>query len=212
MIGAYDRLMRVLCVYPSFPKTYWGAELSLALTGKQSMLPPLGLVTVAALLPPSWPVRLADLCVRAVGDRTGGFWRARCGALRAASGARSASRSTPSTWFVSPRRRCCRGCAPASSRRAPPRVRHDREPPCAYRFSATARPCSRPPRGATELARSGSACCQTHAPPVAARYCALFSNRRRGSRPGGWGGAGRGERGEMGRSTGAASVSVNRSP
>ncbi len=56
--------MRVLCVYPSFPNTYWGAEYSLALTGKKSMLPPLGLLTVAALLPPSWPVRLADLNVR----------------------------------------------------------------------------------------------------------------------------------------------------
>ncbi|HEX8951147.1 MAG TPA: radical SAM protein, partial [Polyangia bacterium] len=55
--------MRVLLVYPSFPKTYWGAEHSLALTGKKSMLPPLGLITVAALLPPSWPVRLADLNV-----------------------------------------------------------------------------------------------------------------------------------------------------
>ena len=64
MIGAYDRLMRVLCVYPSFPKTYWGAEFSLALTGKKSMLPPLGLLTVAALLPPNWPVRLADLNLR----------------------------------------------------------------------------------------------------------------------------------------------------
>ncbi|MCU1281987.1 MAG: hypothetical protein JWM53_5533, partial [bacterium] len=30
--------MRVLCVYPSFPKTYWGAEYSLTLTGKRSML------------------------------------------------------------------------------------------------------------------------------------------------------------------------------
>ena len=56
--------MRVLCVYPSFPKTYWGAEYSLALTGKRSMLPPLGLLTVAALLPQTWPVRLADLNVR----------------------------------------------------------------------------------------------------------------------------------------------------
>jgi radical SAM superfamily enzyme YgiQ (UPF0313 family) len=53
--------MRVLCVYPSFPKTYWGAEHSLALTGKKSMLPPLGLITVAALLPRDWPVRLRDL-------------------------------------------------------------------------------------------------------------------------------------------------------
>src|SRR5438552_4784354 len=53
--------MRVLCVYPSFPKTYWGAEYSLELTGKKSILPPLGLLTVAALWPPSWPVRLRDL-------------------------------------------------------------------------------------------------------------------------------------------------------
>jgi len=56
--------MRVLCVYPSFPKTYWGAEYSLALTGRKSMLPPLGLLTVAALLPRHWEVRLADLNVR----------------------------------------------------------------------------------------------------------------------------------------------------
>jgi radical SAM superfamily enzyme YgiQ (UPF0313 family) len=53
--------MRVLLVYPSFPKTYWGAEHSLALTGKRSMLPPLGLITVAALLPRAWELRLADL-------------------------------------------------------------------------------------------------------------------------------------------------------
>jgi radical SAM superfamily enzyme YgiQ (UPF0313 family) len=48
-------------VYPSFPTTYWGAEYSLRLTGRKSMLPPLGLITVAALLPADWPVRLADL-------------------------------------------------------------------------------------------------------------------------------------------------------
>jgi radical SAM superfamily enzyme YgiQ (UPF0313 family) len=56
--------MRVLCVYPSFPKTYWGAEYSLRLIGKKSILPPLGLLTVAALLPPDWQVRLCDLNVR----------------------------------------------------------------------------------------------------------------------------------------------------
>jgi radical SAM superfamily enzyme YgiQ (UPF0313 family) len=61
-------VMRVLCVYPSFPKTYWGAEHSLELTGKKSMLPPLGLITIAALLPSSWPVRLADLNLRPLDD------------------------------------------------------------------------------------------------------------------------------------------------
>jgi radical SAM superfamily enzyme YgiQ (UPF0313 family) len=53
--------MKVLCAYPAFPRTYWGAEYSLPLTGRRSMLPPLGLLTVAALLPAHWEVRLADL-------------------------------------------------------------------------------------------------------------------------------------------------------
>src|SRR5215831_1497846 len=51
----------VLCVYPKFPKTYWGSEYSMPLTGKRALLPPLGLLTVAALLPREWPVRLCDL-------------------------------------------------------------------------------------------------------------------------------------------------------
>lgn len=55
--------MRVLCVYPTFPTTYWGAEYAMPLTGKKSILPPLGLLTVAALLPRQWEVRLRDLNV-----------------------------------------------------------------------------------------------------------------------------------------------------
>jgi radical SAM superfamily enzyme YgiQ (UPF0313 family) len=61
--------MRVLLVYPSFPRTYWGAEHSLALTGKKSMLPPLGLITIAALLPSSWQLRLADLNLGPLDER-----------------------------------------------------------------------------------------------------------------------------------------------
>ena len=56
--------MRVLCVYPLFPKSYWGAEHTRKFTGKRSLLPPLGLLTVAALLPPEVEVRLRDLNVR----------------------------------------------------------------------------------------------------------------------------------------------------
>ena len=58
----------VLCVYPKFPKTYWGSEYSMPLTGKRALLPPLGLLTIAALLPPEWPVRLCDLNVRPLDD------------------------------------------------------------------------------------------------------------------------------------------------
>jgi radical SAM superfamily enzyme YgiQ (UPF0313 family) len=56
--------MRILCLYPEFPRTYWGHESSLRLMGKRALLPPLGLLTVAALLPKHWEVRLCDLNVR----------------------------------------------------------------------------------------------------------------------------------------------------
>jgi radical SAM superfamily enzyme YgiQ (UPF0313 family) len=56
--------MRVLCVWPAFPVTYWGCEYTLRLLGKKAALPPLGLLTVAALLPRDWEVRLCDVNVR----------------------------------------------------------------------------------------------------------------------------------------------------
>ncbi|HJX54671.1 MAG TPA: B12-binding domain-containing radical SAM protein, partial [Polyangia bacterium] len=56
--------MKILCLYPAFPRTYWGHEDSLRLMGKRSLLPPLGLLTVAALLPKDWEVRLCDLNVQ----------------------------------------------------------------------------------------------------------------------------------------------------
>jgi radical SAM superfamily enzyme YgiQ (UPF0313 family) len=55
--------MRVLLVYPEFPTTYWGFQHSLSLIGKRATLPPLGLISVAALLPRSWEVRLVDMNV-----------------------------------------------------------------------------------------------------------------------------------------------------
>lgn len=55
--------MNVLLVHPGFPTTYWGFQYSLPLVGYRSSLPPLGLVTLAALLPPDWQMRLKDLNV-----------------------------------------------------------------------------------------------------------------------------------------------------
>ena len=60
--------MKVLCISPAFPETYWGQEHALRLIGKRSLLPPLGLLTVAALLPSDWVVRLCDMNVRPVDD------------------------------------------------------------------------------------------------------------------------------------------------
>ena len=60
--------MRVLLVHPEFPTTYWGFQHSLPLIGKRATLPPLGLLTLAALLPPSWSLRVADMNVEPLGD------------------------------------------------------------------------------------------------------------------------------------------------
>lgn len=53
--------VRALLVWPEFPLTYWGGQYSLSLVGKRAVMPPLGLLTVAALCPPEWDLRLVDL-------------------------------------------------------------------------------------------------------------------------------------------------------
>ncbi|WP_299492181.1 B12-binding domain-containing radical SAM protein [Acaryochloris sp. IP29b_bin.137] len=52
--------MRALLVYPLFPKSFWSFEKALALVDKKALLPPLGLITVAAILPQEWEFRLID--------------------------------------------------------------------------------------------------------------------------------------------------------
>ena len=58
--------MRTLFVYPQFPKTFWSYEKILELVNRKVLLPPLGLVTVAALLPQEWEMKLVDRNVREV--------------------------------------------------------------------------------------------------------------------------------------------------
>jgi radical SAM superfamily enzyme YgiQ (UPF0313 family) len=60
--------MNVLLVYPRFPVTYWGFQYVLGYLGKQASLPPLGLISVAALLPSRWSLRLVDLNVEPLRD------------------------------------------------------------------------------------------------------------------------------------------------
>lgn len=52
--------MRALLIYPIFPKSFWSFEKALALTNRKALLPPLGLITVAAILPQTWEFRLVD--------------------------------------------------------------------------------------------------------------------------------------------------------
>jgi len=60
--------MRVLLVYPEFPDTYWSFRHALSLEGKGSAFPPLGLLTVSAMLPEAWERRLVDMNVRPLKD------------------------------------------------------------------------------------------------------------------------------------------------
>ena len=46
--------MRVLLVYPEFPDTFWSFKHALKFIRKRASLPPLGLLTVAAMLPRRW--------------------------------------------------------------------------------------------------------------------------------------------------------------
>ena len=58
--------MRTLFLYPEFPKTFWSYEKILELVDRKVLLPPLGMVTVAALLPQHWEMKLVDRNVREV--------------------------------------------------------------------------------------------------------------------------------------------------
>jgi len=52
--------LNALLIYPRFPETYWSFKHALSFQGKRAAQPPLGLMTVAALLPKHWQKRLID--------------------------------------------------------------------------------------------------------------------------------------------------------
>ncbi len=61
--------MNALLIYPEFPETYWSFKHALKFLGKRAAQPPLGLMTIAALLPASWKKRLVDINVERLLDR-----------------------------------------------------------------------------------------------------------------------------------------------
>lgn len=61
--------MKAVLVYPEFPDTFWSFKHALSFIRKPANSPPLGLLTVAALLPREWELRLVDLNVRPLTER-----------------------------------------------------------------------------------------------------------------------------------------------
>jgi len=55
--------MNVLLIYPEFPDTFWSFKHALKFIRKKASSPPLGLLTVAAMLPSEWTKRLVDVNV-----------------------------------------------------------------------------------------------------------------------------------------------------
>ena len=64
-----DERLTCLLIQPAFPSSnFWNLTESAATTGAKTVAPPLGLLTVAALLPQQWTFNLVDLNVRDVTD------------------------------------------------------------------------------------------------------------------------------------------------
>jgi radical SAM superfamily enzyme YgiQ (UPF0313 family) len=55
--------MRSLLIYPEYPDTFWSFKHALKFIRKKAAFPPLGLLTIAAMLPKEWTVKLIDMNV-----------------------------------------------------------------------------------------------------------------------------------------------------
>ncbi len=53
--------MKILFVYPQYPDTFWSFKYALRFISKKAAFPPLGLLTVAAMLPNEWQKKLVDM-------------------------------------------------------------------------------------------------------------------------------------------------------
>jgi radical SAM superfamily enzyme YgiQ (UPF0313 family) len=55
--------MKVLLIFPQYPPSFWSFKYALRFISKKAAVPPLGLITVSAMLPESWQKRLVDMNV-----------------------------------------------------------------------------------------------------------------------------------------------------
>ncbi len=61
--------MKILLINPEIPLTFWSFKNALKFISKKAILPPLGLLTVAAMLPRNWETKLIDMSTTKLRDR-----------------------------------------------------------------------------------------------------------------------------------------------
>jgi len=61
--------MNILFVYPETPLSFWSFKDALKFVSKKAPEPPLGLITVAAMLPEEWEMKLIDMNVSKLKDK-----------------------------------------------------------------------------------------------------------------------------------------------
>lgn len=61
--------IKALMVWPRFPRSYWSLGEVTEIVPERSLMPPLGLITVAALCPKQWTFRLVDLAFEELSDQ-----------------------------------------------------------------------------------------------------------------------------------------------
>ena len=60
--------MKILLVYPQYPDTFWSFKHALKFVSKKASFPPLGLLTVAAMLPENWDKKLVNMNIDRLSD------------------------------------------------------------------------------------------------------------------------------------------------
>ena len=61
--------MKILMIYPEYPDTFWSFKHAVKFVSKKAAHPPLGLLTVAPLLPEAWPKKLIDMNVEKLKEK-----------------------------------------------------------------------------------------------------------------------------------------------
>lgn len=64
-----NRKINALLVYPKCPNTFWSFKKALRFISKKATFPPLGLLTIASILPKEWNKKLIDENVKEINDK-----------------------------------------------------------------------------------------------------------------------------------------------